>query len=49
MKLKIIKKTWYQGLTPPYITSEILARIKKAGHLASDGDKTNRDLLVYIL
>jgi len=40
---------WCQGLTPSYITSGIFTRIKKAGHLASDADQTNRDLLHYML
>jgi len=42
-------KAWCQGLTPSYIISGIFTRIKKAGHLASDADKTNRDLLIYML
>jgi hypothetical protein len=36
-----------QGLTPSYIISGILARIKKAGHLASGAEKTNRNLLIF--
>ena len=42
-------KAWCQGLTPSYIISGIFASIKKACHLASDGDKTNLDLLIYVL
>jgi hypothetical protein len=32
-----------------YIISGSFARLKKAGHLASDADNTNRDLLIYML
>jgi hypothetical protein len=42
-------KAWCPGLTPSYIISGIFARLTKAGHLASDADKTNRDLLIYML
>ena len=31
------------------VIQEIFALLKKASHLASDGDKTNRDLLFYML
>ena len=36
-------------LTPSYIISGPFTRIKKAGHLASDRDKTNRDFPIYML
>ena len=40
----------YQGLTLSYIISGIYTRIKKpAIYLASDANKTNRDLLIYML
>jgi hypothetical protein len=42
-------KALCQGLTPSFIISGIFACIKKASHLASDADKTNRDLLIYML
>ncbi len=31
------------------VIQEIFALLKKASHLASDGDKTNRHLLFYML
>ena len=42
-------KACCQGLPPSYIISGIFTRIKIASHFAPNADKTNRDLLFYML